>query len=193
MGKYNLQANEWVILKEAGIAHGGLTAVYTDELILTNFNLVHISKGIFGKTKGVRVFPIDQIKVFDNNVQAILGKRPNGTPQLEVYFINGQENFGFKNRKTTVDWVNKISYLLTGEETNMKGSLNRTIPGTEFIAESLKDTFNTVKDVFGLKSRKETVQVDKKVVKKCDSCRATISGLEGQVVRCQYCDTEQKL
>ena len=38
--RYNLQPNEAVLLKDDSVMHGGLMSAYTDELILTNLNLV---------------------------------------------------------------------------------------------------------------------------------------------------------
>lgn len=83
MAKYNLQANEYVILKNNRVLHGGARASYTDELILTNLNIVLIKKGIFNKVKNIQTYPVNQIKVFDGNAQAKLGKQRSGFPQLE--------------------------------------------------------------------------------------------------------------
>ncbi len=47
--RYNLQPNEVMILKGEGVMHGGgFGSSYTDELILTNLNLVLLKKGMFG-------------------------------------------------------------------------------------------------------------------------------------------------
>ena len=42
--KYNLMPNESIILKETGVAHGGVMAIYTDELMLTNLNIVSLRR-----------------------------------------------------------------------------------------------------------------------------------------------------
>jgi len=194
MRKYNLQPNEVVVLKSNRVLHGGVMATYTDELILTNLNVVLISKNIFNKTKNIQTYPVNQIKVFDGQVQAKLGKQRSGFPQLEIYFINNQEIFGFEQKKEVLNWINHISKLLTGKSANIDADKHVALPGTEYIAETLKSTIDTFKGAFGIKLKKSDEAVEPiKVTKKCISCRAPISGYKGQTVRCQYCDTEQNL
>lgn len=194
MAKYNLQANEYVVLKNNRVLHGGSRASYTDELILTNLNIVLIKKGIFNKIKNIQTYPVNQIKVFDGNAQAKLGKQRSGFPQLEIYFINGEETFGFEGKREVLNWIDNISKLLTGNSANLDPGARAIIPGTEFIAETLKDTIDTFKTTFGVKLKKADKEVSsKKVTKKCISCMAPISGHKGETIRCQYCDTEQNL
>jgi hypothetical protein len=185
MNQLNLQSDEVVIIRQDRVVHGGIMANHTDELILTNLNLILISKGIFGKVKNISRFQVDQIKVFNGNAQTILGKRSNGLPQLEVYFTNGQEYFGFESKKVVKDWIKAINQLVLGQDFTIDRLDNKTIPGTEFIASSIKDTINTVKDVFGKKPVK--------VIQECHSCGAPISGFQGQVVSCQYCCMNQQM
>ncbi|WP_416143786.1 PH domain-containing protein [Planococcus koreensis] len=80
MVKVNLMPNESIILKSKNVMHGGLMANYTDELILTNQNIIHVKKGVFGNTKNVKKYPLNQIKIFNGKSQAILGKQRNGSP-----------------------------------------------------------------------------------------------------------------
>jgi len=44
---YNLQPNESIIMKSDSVCHGGGLAGYTDELILTNLNIVLIRIGFW--------------------------------------------------------------------------------------------------------------------------------------------------
>ncbi|GGA90384.1 hypothetical protein [Ornithinibacillus halotolerans] len=131
------------------------------------------------------IFPVDQIKVFNGKAQAILGERSSGYPQLEVYFTNGQEFFGFESKRVVRNWIKAIDQVVLGQDPVIDRLDNLTIPGTEFITSTIKDTINTVKDVLG--------KTPIKVSQKCESCGAPISGLEGQVISCQYCDTNQQL
>ena len=57
--RYNLQPHEVVLLKDESVMHGGFWSAYTDELMLTNLNLVLIKKGMFGNSKGVLTFPVN--------------------------------------------------------------------------------------------------------------------------------------
>jgi hypothetical protein len=202
MANYNLQPNESIIMKSDRVSHkeGIFSAYYTDELILTNLNIVLISKGAFGNTKNIQTYPVNQIKVFNGQAQAILGKQKTGSPQLEVYFLNGQESFGFESKKEINKWVDNINQLVTGNPIDSKTSESKAIPGTEYIAETLKDTVDTFKEAFGLKTKinnsknVNSAPAEKvAVTQKCTACGASISGYKGQVVYCQYCDTKQQL
>lgn len=188
MVNYNLQPNESIIMKQDPIIHGGLMANFTDELILTNLQIVLVSKGMFGNLKGIQTFPLNQIKVFNGQAQVLLGKTRGGYPQIDVYLLNGQESFGFKNKREAVKWIANINKLITGNEVKVDASPSMAIPGAEYVAETLKGTVDTFKGALGIKSKMPT-----KVAKKCSSCGAPISGTKGQIVRCQYCDADGQL
>ncbi|MCL1866188.1 MAG: hypothetical protein FWF82_02135 [Oscillospiraceae bacterium] len=180
MDKYNLQPDESVIMKCERILYGGIMSGYNDELLLTNLNLILVKKGMFGKTKNVQHFPVNQIKKFNEKAQVMISKQQNGLPKLEVYFQNGQESFGFENKREAEKFANNIVRLLAGEndfdtDITMKGA----------ITETLKDTFDTFKGVFG--------KAQEKVTKDCVSCGAAITGLKSQTIRCRYCGREQQL
>lgn len=153
MTKYILQTNESLIMKSERVLYGGVLSTYTNELILTNMNIVLIIKGVFGNSKDIRQYPIDQIKIFSGQPQALLTKQSNGRPQLEVYFSHGQEAFGFDNKKEVNKWVNNITKLVIGTSHEFEKIDSKAIPGTEYIAETLKDTFDTFIGGLGLKSK----------------------------------------
>jgi hypothetical protein len=193
--KYNLQPNEAVIMKSERVQCGGLLSASTDELLLTNLNIVLVNKGFLGNTKNVQHFPLDQIKLFNGKAQVMVSTQQKR--KLEVYFWYGHESFTFVKKKEAKLWAENISKLLKAAAQQSQsadtqagkkvdtGDVDRTIPGTGFIAETLKDTADTFKGVLGIKA--------KKVAVKCSSCGSAISGTKGEVVRCQYCDTDQKL
>ena len=117
MDNLKLAPYEAVILKEIGVVHGN-GALCTDELILTNLNIIHISKGMFGKIKKISHFPVNQIKLYNGKPQVIMGKLPNGIKTLDVYFNNGNESFHFKtsNTRTINKWINAISNVFVGND-----------------------------------------------------------------------------
>ena len=86
--KYKLLPNESIILQEDNVCHGNGFSAYTDDLLLTNLNIVLISKGMFGNVKGITQYPLNQIKMFNGKPQAIRGKQSNGSPCLDIYFTN---------------------------------------------------------------------------------------------------------
>lgn len=195
MVKINLMPNESIILKSENVMHGGLMAGYTDELILTNQNIIHVKKGVFGNTKNVKKYPVNQIKIFNGNPQAMLGKQRNGSSQLEIYFLNGHEYFGFQSltKKEVVQWINAISHLVTGHGSTIV-PFGFAIPGTKYLSETIKGTVDTFKNTFGIKSQIIDNGVSSEnVTKKCISCSAPLIGKKRQTMHCKYCDTDQVL
>lgn len=193
MANYNLQPNESIIIKSENVLHAdGSRSNHSDELILTNLSIVLITKGAFGNIKGILKYPINQVKIHNGRAQAILNNH-NNLPRLDIYFINGFESFEFTNKKEVLLWTDKVNRLLTGEPAYTDPKDRLAIPGTELIATTLKDTFDTVKGVFG-KSSENTISTQAiKVTKKCMSCGAPIIGNKGQTVTCRYCDSVQNL
>ena len=189
MAKYNLQPNEVVVLTESNVMHGGMMAVYTDELMLTNLNLVLTKKGILGNGKGVLTFPISQIKVWEGRAQAIAGKARNGTPVLDVFFVNGQERFSFQSggKRKIAEWSNRINEVVTRTAAPAPQA-GAALPGAEVVAGALADTFKVFKGRFGSGS-----QAPAQVSGKCRSCGAPVSGVRNQPVTCGYCGTAQQL
>lgn len=195
MRNLSLQQNESIILQNDSVLHGGGMASYTDELYLTNLNIIYVSKGIFGKVKGIQKFPLNQVKVVNGQAQAILGKSSdNGSPELQIYFSNGQEAFQFQSggKKEILKWVNNISQILTGTASQAENAKNiMAIPGSEKIFGTVKDTIGAFKDTFGIKGKEN--QPPENVTSKCIGCRAPLSGVKGTTVRCKYCDTDNTL
>lgn len=187
---YNLQPNEVVLLKADRVMHGGFMSAYTDDLMLTNLNLVLLKKGILGNSKGVHSFPVNQIKVYNQQAQATIGKAQNGTDLLEVYFLNGQEKFGFQSggKKKLNEWVAKINQVVTGQDTSNQPASSMALPGAELVAGVLKDTLGVFKSKLGSKS-----ETPVKVADNCRACGAQLTGLQGQSITCEYCGSAQQL
>ncbi len=191
MPNLNLQLNESIILQKDAVRHGNEMV----ELYLTNLNIIYVLKGVFGNVKKIQKLPLNQIKVVNGRVQAFLGNESkNGWLQLQLYFINGVEIFGFPNkeRREISTWINNISQILTGEASQDATVKNiMAIPGTEYIAETMKDTIGVFKDKFGINNKGN--QKLENVTVKCIGCMAPLSGKKGQTVRCKYCDTDNTL
>ena len=195
MVKLNLRPDESIILKSKNISDGGLLSSYADELILTNYNIYHVNKGMFGNIKNVYKFPVNQVKIYNGEPQVILGKHQNNSPQLEIYFQNGHKffSFQFNGKKEIVQWINAITKLLTGYESTSVSSAF-ALPGTSYIAETIKGTVDTFKNTVGAKTnRRNSYDSQKKVAQKCISCSAPLHGVKGRTLQCKYCDTDQIL
>ncbi len=192
MAEYDLQPGESFVHKNYRVRHGGFGAKYTDELILTSQNLVLLEKGVFGNGKGIRVFPLNQIKVFQGNAQAVLGKQQNGFPALDVYFENGTEHFGFESKKEATFWSQKINEVITGTPAKM---ISPDSSAADMVTEAVRDTVGVFKDALGFKSKGEVAAAAAAVpvAGHCVSCGAPVSGIRGQAITCSYCDTANQL
>ena len=188
--KYSLQSNEVVVLKDEHVMHGGFLSTYTDELILTNLNLVLLKRGLFGNSKGVLTFPVSEIKVYNQRAQATIGEASNGGALLEVYFLNGEEKFGFQSggKKKLNEWIAKINEVVTGTEAPVHQEFgSMAIPGADLVAGVLKDTLGVFRAKLG--SKAETAV---RVTGKCHGCGAPIAGFRGETLTCEYCGLAQQ-
>ncbi|MFT3797103.1 hypothetical protein [Microbacterium sp.] len=186
---YRLQPNEAVLFKDERVKHGGTWAGYSDELILTNLNLVVVKKGAFGGSKGTLTFPLSQIKVHNQQAQASAKKISANYWAVEVYLLNGEETFHLSSggQKRANEWVAKINEAVTGVSTPVQPGA-RAIPGAEAVAGVLKDTIGVFKSKLGT-----APAAPSKVSTKCTACGAPVSGTQGQAVTCEYCSSVQTL
>jgi len=194
MAKYNLQPNEAVLhTSESAVQRGTkLFALYTGELVLTNLHIIWVNKNTFGKVKEVEYLPLALIKVHADQAQARLTKNNQGLSQLEVYFQNGEEVFKFQSGKAREieKWIDAINRAVTGNGVDPAKAPGRALPGTGAVAETLRDTFSHFKSSFGGGAAAAAPQ---RMSSKCSGCGASISGMSGTVVKCQYCDSESRL
>lgn len=187
-----LDYDEVVILKETSVAHGGVMAIYTDELILTNKKIICLSKGMFGGTKKVYHYPLDQIKVFNGMPQVQQGKLSNGTACLDVYLVDGEEHFNFqsRNKKTISIWIDEIRKLFgkgtgTGyygenddDSDNDSDDDDSVLGAFKEVGEEFKDVGREFAEAFGFKIKKKDnkkkavkpVPVRVNTVAYCTSC-----------------------
>ena len=89
---YQLLPHEFMIMHSDHVCFGNSTTL-TDELILTNLNLVHIKKGIFGGKKSQQLIPINQIKLFEGKPQVSVCK-VNGSKRLEYTTMEAKSFLG---------------------------------------------------------------------------------------------------
>jgi|GEM_PF-1989312 len=196
---YQLQPDEWVVSKTGiGAYHGsrptvGLTKT---ELVLTSRNILVVSVNMTGKPKGVRYFPLEQVRVIDGRPQ-VFASGGLGNNLLEVHFQNGQESFGFSSKTELHDWVENISKLLTRRSDEISTTTDLSTSGVSSGGDQLKDTVDQVRALLGLASGKHrkgiTTSNPDRAARKCASCSAPIAGIAGRVVRCEYCQSDQLL
>lgn len=167
----NLDYDEIVITKDVSVAHGGVMAIYTDELILTNKKIICLHKGMFGGTKTIFHYPLDQIKVFNGVPQVQQGKLSNGTACLDIYLLSGEEHFNFqsKNKDTIEKWIKEINkaFGIVTKETSKKKGKNKSEPDEGSIAGAFKEVGDSFKEVgrefaaaFGFKGKSKKEEID---------------------------------
>ena len=207
MADYPLYPDEAVILKEDRVRHvTNSRSGNSVALVLTNRKVVLIRERtkLFGTAKEVAMFPINEIKVFNGQAQAIV----KGKTEVEVYFLHGPESFDFENKRVAGKFVEQINLLATGREREV--ALNRggsnALPGAVYLSETLKDTVDTFKDRLGVKQQPAPAPVaspvyvpipapepEVKITAECDHCGAPVDGIRGRSGTCKYCGRSQQL
>lgn len=185
MDNYHLAPNEGIILQCDGVYHGGKRA----EIVLTNQNLICIEEnsGAFKKTTYNTIkYPIRQIKIVNGQAQAF----STDDKQLQIFLHTSNEYFDFSQktpkqlrdmfagRREVEEWVNQINILLTGNTS--ASSVDSSLLG------GIRNALGSVG--INLKSNQPV-----NISSKCRGCMAPLSGQQGQIVHCKYCDTEQTL
>lgn len=174
--------------------YGGRFAQASNELILTNLNLVLIKKGMMiGNVKEILVFPLNQVKVYNQQAQASLGKGAGGLNSLVIYFLNGQEEFTFQlgGKAKIKEWIRMINQAVIGQpgSTPTHQDSSMAIPGADFVAEMFADTIGVFKSRLGSRPRVQPIET----AGKCDACGAPVTGYAGQTITCTYCGLAQHL
>lgn len=90
MKLFDLQPGERIVLKTARVRHGRW-GMHTGELVLTDRALVYVDRGLLGGCRGYVRFGLDEVG------QVLVGKAPDGSAQLEVYHVEGEDEFGFSS------------------------------------------------------------------------------------------------
>ncbi len=186
---YNLQPNEGVLLQSINVKHAGASDS-CDELILTNLNIIYIDRGAFTKkVKNVIYYPLKQLKKVNGKPQILSGVNgKDGSLQLQLFFYDCQESFEFssKAKKEIGKWIRSINSVIEGFE--VENEENHAIPGVAKVAKTIRDTITTFTGVLTEKSKNK-----KMITSKCNGCMAQLSGIKGEVVKCNHCDNKQKL
>ena len=67
-----LNPDESVVLRSEGIGYGKSVFGKDNELVLTNQAIILLRKGPLGKTRDILRFPLEDIRVADGQVQAVM-------------------------------------------------------------------------------------------------------------------------
>lgn len=199
MAGYAFGPNETVVLRAKDVTIDGDSSIFSSasgsELILTNQSIVYPRKGMFGKVKGYRVWPLSSIRIVEGTPQCRLDSSEFMEHKLEVSFQNELVSFVFGSleaKREVRSWVNQISILLVGHEASDE-MLRATGAGAfgdiDSVAESFGNIFGSFENALARKRAKEAPVV----ACRCPSCNASIKGRRGTTVTCPYCETHVTL
>ena len=183
--EFKLSPEEAVILRTGKIGYGGgfqLPSMFnSNELILTNKNLILLRKNMFGQTEDTLYFPLSKILMANGRPQVKKSNPSHMEYALDVYFETGMESFRFEWESDIDEWVENIVSVVTGVPVQKKSDLEMMQDALAF-AESMTDSVEKIQSVFGIKSTRQ-------VSCKCPSCGASLSGTKGETIHCPYCGT----
>lgn len=187
MADYNLDSDEMFIFECEDVTLDEKKMVNRKgSVVLTNKNLIWVTKNLFGKVKNIEKYPIKEIKIYDEKAQVTVKEKMGEEPKLLVFFKGFELTFIMESKTKARELANNINKCVTGSEADLLPK--RSIPGTAFMAETLKGTVGTFVNAIGKKQK-----VAEKMSKSCPACGAKVSGIIGSIVKCEYCNTEIKL
>ena len=199
MSEYRLQSHEVMLMKSTHVGHG-FWGAFTDEIMLTNLSFIWTSIGMLGFPKKTYRYPLSQVKMHNGKYQVFQGKHGgNGSSVLEIYLMNGSvEQFKFQtSEKESVKEIQKWIRAFNGTiEGNDDEDEDESGP-EESVLGVLKELGGGLLESFGFQTKQQSRPQKKPSkeysVKECSGCGATISGVKGKIVRCQYCGSDQLL
>ena len=193
MAEYKLLQDESIILRSTNVKPAGSRTSANDELLLTTKNIVHIRRGAFGGSKEIIAIPIKAVKTNADRAQVFYGKNPKTyATQLQIYLVSGQElafDFIIDGRRNVTKWVNELNKIVTGDSNNIIYDENKE--------HGAKGLVSGIKEAMGMAGEPELAQrlssTAARSTQHCMGCGAPITGVVGQMVRCEYCDMELML
>lgn len=185
MSAYDLEFDEVVIVEIEKVKwEEGPSFKKKGTIVLTNKNIIWCRKGFFGGIKELNKTGVNEVKLYENRVQAKTEKMANANViQLKIYYLDHDVTYRTTEKKKAKDFVRELNKVVTGEDPTVQDIFtSQILPNAEVVAESLKETFNVFVNAFGTQ-----------VTGNCTSCGASISGIKGQTVNCPYCSGSTKL
>lgn len=185
MSAYDLEFDEVVIVEIENVKwEEGPSFQKKGSIVLTNKHIIWCRKGFFGGIKELEKTSVNEVKLYENRVQAKAEKVVNTNAiQLKIYYVDHDVTYRTTEKKKAKDFVKELNKVVTGEDPTVQDIFtSQILPNAEVVAESLKETFNVFVNAFGTQ-----------VTGSCSSCGASISGIKGQTVNCPYCNGSTKL
>jgi len=193
MSEYSIQHGEVIVLREELVFDRRKNSINIPrgELMLTTNAIVFSRTNIFRKITDFEVFPLKNIQIFNDEPQVKVGSY-SGMKYLEIYMTDG-EILKFSigegiTKGAVLKWVNAIYKVITGHEYTEYDKSAFALPGMQAVANYAGGTLDVFKKSFGFKKQAPEI-----VVKYCQNCGAQIKGRSGDIGRCNFCGSSQKL
>ena len=174
MGVYELGLDEVVILQDSHVLDGRTNVT----LILTSQNLIQVNKSFWGSDKSAVKYPLQDLKEQGGKPNVLIGKAPNGSSRLELYFAGYEKFYTFQGLFAERKWAGAIEKAYKSYMTDRKKNEK-----PKFDVNSIFSPFIDTID-----SAKRSITPKTKMVK-CPRCGAELTGEKGKEVKCSYCDT----
>lgn len=184
---YDLRSDEAVLVECSDVTlNDGKLFSSAGTLVLTSRNILFATTNMFGKVKNIDRHPLSDVKVYDDKAQVKIDEKLGEPATITIFFKNGQISYTANEKGRAKEFVNQLNKVVTGREDDLVAK--SAIPGTAFVAETLKGTIGTFKNAFGIKQKEP-----EKCALNCPRCGASISGIKGRVTQCPYCDSSVQL
>lgn len=194
MAEYSFAEDEYVVLKAQEVrldGKKGFSIPRDSELMLTNRNIVFPVKGLTGKVKDYKVFPLSGIRLVDGKPQCRLDTSDFMDVKLELSLNSGLVTFvfgGMDGKKEIREWINAIYQILLGQEAP-EDALGKGKFESFMDEENIADTFGRVFGSFENAFARKRAEAASDVAARCPSCDASLKGRPGETMACPYCGT----
>ncbi|MCR5812684.1 MAG: hypothetical protein K6G34_15105 [Lachnospiraceae bacterium] len=178
MSTYALGEDEVVIMEDHNVSKG----ISTVSLILTNRNLIQVSKVFRGASERTMKFSLLDLKEQDGKPNVLIGKGPDKKTRLDLYFDSYELHYSFQGLFGEKKWAAAIEKAYKACVTDKKRSEKKPINLGELFTP-LKDTVKSAKKAVIPINKEPTIKT-----MKCPRCGAELTGEKGTEVQCSYCE-----
>lgn len=97
--------------------------------------------------------------MYNNKPQVLILKAKDGNKEMQIFTVNQQISFRFRDseKKQMSIWIDKITQLMVKGETTINNKGTKILSGIKNIAETIKETKNSLKDVMFTKAVKRYI------------------------------------
>ena len=181
MNIYELEHDEVVIMQDVHVndaVSGSVT------LVLTNQSIIQVNKGFWGNDKSYEKYSLLNLKEYNGKPNVLVGKAPNGSARLELYFLSFEKYYTFQSTFAERKWASAITKAYKTCAAEARKNERAKVDASAIFAP-LKNTLDSAKNAIKPKAKEPKIKTVK-----CPRCGAELSGEKGTEVVCSYCDAK---